>query len=371
MNSLNRYVLRQLAIGMIFVTVGLTCVIWLSQSLRLVDMIVNRGLSAGLFIFLTLLLLPHFLTIILPIALFTIVMFTYSKLISDRELLVMCATGMSEWALARPAIVLALIVVALGYLINLHLLPVSYKRFGDLKWEIRYSYGHVVLKEGAFNGIADGITVYVRERSKDGQLLGILLHDSRTQDRPFTVMAESGALVRTGTGNRVVLLNGNRQEIDPNTNELSILYFDRSYFDLPKSEAPGDIRYREARERTLHELFTIEAGQDLDPRDVGKFRVEGHKRLTSPFWALGYALVGLACLMGGSFSRHAQTRQIVLAVGLMIGLQTSALGLENWLAKNLSQIYLLYVHTALPIVLGLYLTVRAPTYRRNAAWARP
>ncbi|MEQ8166013.1 MAG: LptF/LptG family permease, partial [Alphaproteobacteria bacterium] len=101
MSELNKYVLRQLLVGMVIVTIGLTCVIWLTQSLRFVDMIVNRGLTAGTFVYLTMLLLPNFLSIILPIAVFTVVVFTYSKLISDRELIVMRAAGLSQVALAR------------------------------------------------------------------------------------------------------------------------------------------------------------------------------------------------------------------------------------------------------------------------------
>ena len=60
MNAFTRYVFGQLFVGMIFVTAGLTCIIWLSQSLRLVELIVNRGVSAGTFIYLTMLIATEF-----------------------------------------------------------------------------------------------------------------------------------------------------------------------------------------------------------------------------------------------------------------------------------------------------------------------
>ena len=50
MNAFTRYVLRQLLVGMVLVTASLTCVIWLLQSLRFVEMIVNRGLTAADFV---------------------------------------------------------------------------------------------------------------------------------------------------------------------------------------------------------------------------------------------------------------------------------------------------------------------------------
>jgi lipopolysaccharide export system permease protein len=359
MSGLTRYVLWQLTVGMIFVTTGLACVIWLMQSLRFVDMIVNSGLTAGMFLYLTMLKLPDFLTIILPIALFTIVAFTYSKLITDRELVVMRASGMSQIALAKPALILATIVVMLGYAINLYLLPNSYRLFNEMKWDRRYAYSGVVLQEGAFTRMMKGVTVYVRERSKEDELHGILVHDERNKEKPTTYMATRGALVQTGEQPRIILFGGNRQEVDRKTNKFSILYFDRTTYDIENKKKEVAIRYREARERTVGELFSLEEDALLNRKDYGKFTVEGHKRLISPFLALGFTLVGLACLISGGVSRRGQTRRIILAVAIVCLLQISALGLENVCARKLELVPLMYVNGVLPIVLGFLFMLRS------------
>jgi len=372
MNGFTRYVLRQLVVAMILVTAGLTCIIWLSQSLRFIEMIVNRGLSGGMFVYLTMLLLPNFLVLVLPIALFTVVVFTYSKLISDRELMVMRAAGLSQFALAKPALILAVLVVGLGYLLNLYVVPQSYAKFRSLQWDIRYNYTHILLREGAFNTVTDGITVYVRQRTSDGKLLGILVHDQRDKDHPFTLMAAKGAMVETGEGARVVMFNGNRQAVDKDTNKLSILYFDRYVFDLATTRDAINARYREPRERTLDELFNIDkVDPELHPKEYGKFIIEGHKRLVSPLAALAYTLVGLACLISGGFSRRTQTRQVSLAIAIMVALQGSALGLENLAAKNLSAVPLMYVHAVVPIVLAHFFMTRLQWRRRHAARPKP
>ena len=69
MKRIDRYIFRQLLGATLFVAVTLTGVVWLTQSLRFVEMIVNRGLSAPLFLYFTMLLLPSFLGVILPVAL--------------------------------------------------------------------------------------------------------------------------------------------------------------------------------------------------------------------------------------------------------------------------------------------------------------
>jgi len=353
MNGFTKYVLRQLFVGMVLVTVGLTSIIWLSQSLRFIEMIVNRGLTAGMFVYLTMLLLPNFLVIVLPVALFIVVVFTYSKLITDRELVVMRASGQSQIDLAKPALIMALAVTVLGYVLYLQVVPQSYKNFRDLQWDIRNNYTHILLKEGAFNPVSHGITVYVRQRSKDGQLLGVLVHDQRDKNHSFTLMASKGAMVNTEEGARVLLFNGNRQSVDKTTNKMSILYFDRYVFDLATSQETVTERYREPRERELHELLNIEKfSEKMETKEFGKFTVEAHKRLVSPLTALGLTLVGLACLISGGFSRRSQTQQVSLAIFIMVTLQGSALGLSNLVAKNLDLIPLLYLNAILPIIVG-------------------
>lgn len=368
MNGLNRYVFKQLFVGMVLVAMSLTCVVWLSQSLRFVDMIVNRGLSAGMFVYLTGLMMPNFLTAIVPISLFAITTFAYHRMIMDRELVVMRAAGLGHVTLGRPAMVLALLVVALGYLLSTYLVPTSYERFRELQWDIRYSFSHVLLREGTFNDAAKGITVYVRERSDDGQLLGILAHDDRNEKRSYTLMSERGAMVQGENGAKVVMFNGSRQDFDKDTKQLSILYFDRYVFDLEAPSDEGLIRHREPRERSMAELFDLDT-YGLDDRSIGKFHMEIHRRLALPWSALGFVMIALSVLMSGSFSRRGEGRRVFAAIMLAAAYQGSLLAIMNVAAKNENLMPLIYVVTAVPIVAGgFYLTVPGLFQRAKPAY---
>ncbi len=75
MDRLTRYVLRQSLMVALSVAVVFSAAVWLLQSLRLIDLIVNRGLSVGLFLYLAVLILPRFVDVVLPIAVFTAVLF--------------------------------------------------------------------------------------------------------------------------------------------------------------------------------------------------------------------------------------------------------------------------------------------------------
>jgi lipopolysaccharide export system permease protein len=354
-------------VGMVFVTLGLTCVIWLSQSLRFVEMIVNRGLTAGTFVYLTMLLLPNFLSIILPIALFAVVLFVYSKMIADRELVVMQASGSSQLRLTKPALILSALVIFAGYILNIYLLPSSYAMFRDLQWNVRHNYSHIMLQEGVFNTVAKGVTIYVRERTKEGEFLGLLIHDGRKEEQQFTLMAERGALLQGEDGSRVVMHKGNRQAVDKKTHQLSILYFDRYTFDFDRVKKDINQRHREARERTVSELLHPERDASIVHASHGKFIVEGHKRLVSPLSSLGFVLVAVASLVTGGIRRRGQGSRIVIAVIIFAILQAGALGLENLAARAQEVIPLMYANVIIPIFVGFYFVLRSPNHKVPAA----
>jgi lipopolysaccharide export system permease protein len=357
-------VIRQLTVGTIFVTAGFTGVLWLSQSLRFVDLIVNRGLQTGTFLQLIALLLPNFVVLILPIAFLAAVLFTYARLIGDREMTVLSAVGISPLGLAKPALLVAVAITGLGYYLFFDLVPYSYRAFRELQWNIRFNLSHLLLEEGAFTDVGESLTVYVRERAGHGELLGILVHDNRENGNPYTLMAERGVLQHTADGARVVLFNGSRQQVDRSNNSFSILHFDRYAFDLAQVKEDKAKRYRDPRERGLDELFDIRNDPLVPPRDYGKFIVEGHRRLVQPLTALGYALVGLACLLALPFRRGNQTKAVVAAIVAVAAVTLVTLSLENVAPRNLGLVPMLYVMALAPIVGGGFFLIR-PLFRRR------
>lgn len=363
---MTKYMLKQLAVTLIITAGVLATITWLASSLRVIELIVNRGVSAGTFIALTILRIPEFLTIVLPIASFISVIFVYSKMNSDRELVVMRAAGVSPLALARPAILLSIAATMFCYVLTLYLMPNAYERFRVLQWDIRHSYGHLLLQEGMFNPIANDITVFIRARTSDGELRGILIHDDRDPNQRRTVIGERGALVETPHGPRVVAFNGNQQVLDRRTNKLSILYFDRHSFDLGSTAGGKDVRYREARERSLGELLKLGPEDVQNAQDYGRFKVEAHQRITSPLANIGFALIALVCLISGDYSRRGQVRRVTLAVVLVVLLQIAGLGFGNLAAVNLVFVPLLYLVAVLPIAVCIPLLM-APTKWR---WLR-
>ncbi|HUD60173.1 MAG TPA: LPS export ABC transporter permease LptF [Acetobacteraceae bacterium] len=345
---LDRYIFRQLAFALIAVTGGLTALIWLVQSLRFVELVVNHGLSLGVFVELTGLLIPSFVAVILPITTFVVVQFIYQRLAGDREITVMRAAGLSPVALSRPAIVLAVFAVVCVYLLNLWIVPASLTSFREFQWEIRNRMAAFLLQEGVFTQVSDDLTVYVRSRDPDGTLHGILVDDARDKNAHATIIAERGRLVEGPNGPRVLLESGSRQEIDRDTGRLNVLTFAQNELDLTDTNRNGGERLRDMTELSLGELLDP---HPQNPHDVPKWIAEGHKRLSSPLTALSFAFVALLSVLSGSFRRHGSYVRPLVAVGAIVLLLALELAVQNMSARNNALLPLVWIEAVLPGVI--------------------
>jgi lipopolysaccharide export system permease protein len=358
MSGITRYILRQLALGTVLVSLTLAFVVWLTQSLQFLQFIITKGLAVAAWLKLTVLLLPWFLSVILPAALFLVTLFVYNKLIMDRELVVAQAAGISRLGLARPAMLSAAAAAFTGYLLTLFIVPQAHQSFRTLQWTIRNDVSQFILREGTFNQLTKDLTVYVRGRGQDGELLGVLIHDTRAPEASATIMAERGAVGRSDSGSRVLLFNGSRQSLEPNTGNLSVLYFDSYAVDFGTLQATPDNRYENNRERGTWDLLTAAPSDTVPARVALRMRAEGHQRLVEPLNSLGFTLVALVFLLTGGFSKHGQTARIVAAIGTVVVLQASAIGAANLTGKDALFTPLMYVVALLPIALGMYIIMK-------------
>ena len=350
MSVLDRYVLRQCLAVMLFVTAVLTVTVWLAQSLRLVDLIVNRGLSAEIFAYLAVLILPRFLDIVLPIGAFIAVLFVFNRLTSESELVVMRAAGLGPLALARPVFILAAGAFLVLFSLSAYFLPASNREFKDLQFEIRNRFVSSLLQEGTFTNISDKLTIYIGSRNERGEITGVLINDERDPQQPVTLFAERGAFADAKNGSRIILVNGNRQRFDRATGKLSNLTFDSYTLDLATlRDAPG-VRFREAQERFLGELLLPPA--ELDPATYRSFIVEANTRLTVPLSVFSFVMIPLACLLPGEFNRRGQLQRVLLAVLFALLFQSTDLGVKNLAASNYAAIPLIYFIDLLPLALG-------------------
>ena len=316
MRQYERYLFSHLLWPTVLITVSLTSIVWLTQVLRFLDFMLNRGLGVGDFLYLTGLMLPQLLLMLIPVSLGVAVIYTYNRLTVESELIVLNAVGVSKWQLAKPTLMMGLAAAVLCYVLAIYLAPSANAHFRDIRVFFRDKYASVLLEEDVFNNPIDGVTVFVRERDDKNNLAGILLHDSRDPKQTVTMLADRGRMEQGSSGPRFYLQHGVRQEL--RNGRVSWLAFDDYAIDI--AFYGHEAKFKPVpEEMSFGELFKRDG---LTPKQIAANVAEVHQRLTWPGFAVSLPMFVLAVLFTGEFNRRGAWRRIIFA---SVGMASSVL----------------------------------------------
>jgi lipopolysaccharide export system permease protein len=327
MPRLSLYVLVQLIGPTALFALLMTIVVWLTQSLRLLDLVINRGQSASTFVYLSLLVLPSLLVIILPIAYFAGTLYALTKLNTDSELVVMASAGYSRAQLTAPVMISAVIVMTLTYVCGLYLMPAGQRAMKDKVLDIRADVGAALLDEGEFNTPAQGLTVFIRSLNSTGHIHGVLVHDSRNKAHAVAYLAESGQLAQTPAGARLIMYDGTIEQTGQNGAELSVLKFKSYVFDLDQFTSQQRTVERATSERFLGELFSPDSS--IKGATRAAYFAEGHNRLAQPLYCIAFGLIALAVITRGRRARGAQALRVTMAAVSAALLRIAGYGVQG------------------------------------------
>lgn len=354
MKKLNKYIGTQIIIGFLVVTFSLLSIIWLTQSLNFVEMVTNKGLPVFMFVEMTSLLMPRIFVILAPIALFVAVLFVYNRMISDRELVVIKAAGISPLSMAKAAVSIGVLLSVANLYINNIVIPKAEKAFAQLEWQVKNDMSHMMFKEGEFTTVQFALTVFVAKDEGDGSVAGILVNDERGRNKKITLSAEKGRLIYTPSGPRLILVNGVRTELSKeDKKQFSSLAFDRYSVDFGLSNKNKNKEVG-ARELTLQELLLSYKNPDLTQEQINRYMVEGFKRILMPLFCLVFALLACTGLLVGNFNRRGQSKLITISIICMVAVQSLDLAFGNMAIKHLYYSPLMFLNFFVPLFTCFY-----------------
>ncbi|MCI7486647.1 MAG: LPS export ABC transporter permease LptF [Alphaproteobacteria bacterium] len=354
MKILNVYIFKQIFIGFLLVCFSLLAMLWLTQSLRFVEMVTRQGLPVYLFAEMTSLLMPRIFNILSPVAAFVTVLFVYNRLIADRELVVMQSAGISPWQNSKAAVFLGILMALFNVFVMNWGIPWSESKFRDLEWRVKNNLTQMVFREGEFTSLKNGITVFIDKHEDDGSVSGIFVSDESKPNLKVTLTAEKGRIIQTEKGPRILFINGVRQEMNTKDYKFSTLSFSRysAEFNNMESRKKKD---QTVREKSVFELLQSGRDNTLDDHTQRKNIVEGNRRVLYPLYNLLFALLACVGLLVGNFNRRGQTKIITAEVLSMIIILGGDLAFTNLAGRSLMVLPLLYLNCLLPLFICFYL----------------
>ena len=321
MLRIDRYVFRTATLAFLAGLTALTGLIWVTQALRQIDLLTNKGQSLLVFFTITGLTVPSLMAIIAPIALFIGVLYCLNKLNGDSELVVMSAAGVSPARLLRPFLALSTLVFVLVATLYVEVMPRSFNVIQTLTALIRADFIANFARPGAFNELAPGFIFHYRERGPDGSLRGVFMQDRRDPAHITTYIAEIGKTVTRDGETYLVLSKGTYQRPE-RSGDSAIVTFDNYAIDLSEFVGKSDT-FKIPRERTTAELFAFDPKEPAAQRWAGRMRGELVDRLASPFYAFAAGLIGFAALGEARTTRQGRGLATGVAILIFVGLENS------------------------------------------------
>ncbi|MEP2944287.1 MAG: LPS export ABC transporter permease LptF [Hyphomicrobiales bacterium] len=293
MNRIQIYIFGRALKAFVLTLAVLVGVIWLTQALEQLDLMTNKGQSFTLFLQITWLVLPKFLSFIAPIAVLVATIYTLNSLNNDSELVIMTNSGAKPFSILKPLLVLASLVMIADSAVAHYFSPNSRQQLRAFFTEVNSDLISSIIKPGEFANINDGITFYVGSRDGNGIFKDVFVSDNRDETQSLTYLANLGAITRTSEGTFFVLQNGTIHRRPKDRDSISIIDYSSYAFDLSTFQRaiPDELKFKKPSENFTPYLFKVDPKNVAFVRAPAKFFSELHGRFAEPLYSISYVLI--------------------------------------------------------------------------------
>lgn len=324
MTRFDRYILNQHLMLFGFFALVLVSVYWVNRAVKLFDQLIASGQSAWVFLEFTALTLPNVMRLVLPAAAFAASLYVTNRLRVESELVVVHGAGQSPGRLARPVLIFGAIAALLVSILVHALVPASAEKLQERSGEIARNVTAGLLSEGTFLTPVEGVTVYIRDITPDGELREIFLSDDRSDRQRTDYTATRARLVDDASGPKLVMFDGMVQTFERSDRRLAVTRFDDFAYDL------GTLIDAPTGGQTDPDIVStptlIAAGPDVQEatgKAAPRLVFEAHYRFSQGLFTLIAPILGFAILATGRFSRFGAWPRIAAAIVLLVLIDTT------------------------------------------------
>ena len=338
-----------------------TVILLMDKILKLIELIVTRGVSFSKVLMLLLFISPSFLVFTIPMAFLLGTLLSFGRLSGDSEITAFKASGVSLYQLFLPISILSIIAYLFTSFLVFYGLPWGNRGFMATIYLIAQSKADIEIKERVFNDVFDGLVVYVDKVPIQGKRIeGVLIYDERDKEKVNTIFAKEGFLNSNPKSQEVVLrlLSGDIHRFEPKTKVYQKIKFD-TYdlkLELGKTFAAMGKKLKE------HEMSIDEIKEKIEKmkkkgEDTTGQEVELHKRYAIPFACIVFGLIGVP--LGIQPRRSARSYGFILGILILMTYYMSLTASEILAMRKIIPVFLAgWTPNLLFSGLGVYLLVK-------------
>jgi lipopolysaccharide export system permease protein len=297
--TLARYLISEILSPLFFGLLAFTLILLIARVVKLIELVVTRGVPALQMGKLLLLIMPTFLEMTVPMAFFLAILLGLGRLSQDHEVLAFKASGVSPLQILVPVAAVACAISLITLALTVFVRPAANLALKKELYEIAKSRLGTVLKEKVFNQEFPKILIYVEEIIPPGNTAqGVLIVDKRDRLREDVILGKVALISADEQTNSLglKLVDGSVYQKDTNRPGFSQTRFNIYDFKLDLDELIGPVRKKSDGPKELQFTRLIETISEKQQQGQSALpeRIELHQRISFAFVPLVFCLLGVS-----------------------------------------------------------------------------
>lgn len=297
---IDRHLLKEMVASFAIGLGTFTFVLMMNQVLRLMGLIIDKGLGVGVVLRMLLYIVPFSLTVTIPMSVLLAVLATYGRFSSEGEAIALKMSGLSLYRLMVPGLLVGIVATLATLWITVSIQPNSTRALTTMVHRLYQTKAIMALQEGVFNTEYPGLVVYIdRLMGRSESLAGILIIDRRNPADQRVIIAQEGRLIDANNeeGSRTALhLSQGNIHVSPRDNPSRHRHLTFETYDLQilSGGRLGETfeRPKKSREMGLGELRAQIERLKKEGGKVLPLQVEWHKKFALPIACLILSFIG-------------------------------------------------------------------------------
>ncbi len=325
---MNKLIFRKFSLDIfsffLIASFSITFIVWIIQAVNFLDLVSDDGHSLKVYFYFVSLNLPKIFSKTIIFVFFLSIFYVINKYENSNELIVFWNNGIKKIQLINFILKFSILFLILQLILTLIVVPKSQNLGRVFIKESNIDFLPKLISEKKFINVVKGLTIFVEEYKKDGELKKIYIHEKIDSNNSKIIISDYGRITKKDNKYILKLFYGGITNI--NSNNTFVLNFSETDYDLSNFTTKTITRSK------IQELDSIELikcikedlpknnfkGEEIindgnatcQTRRVKSIIEELYKRIIIPFYTLVISLVAASLVIEPKSSFLGKSRKL-------------------------------------------------------------
>ena len=300
-------------------SLSISLIIWVVQSINLLDIVSEDGYSIKTYFSYTLLSLPKIFSRIMIFTYFISTFYIINKYQESNEILVFWVNGIRKIEFINYFLKLSLLFLITQILLNNFIVPVTQDKARLLLKKSNLDFLPTLISEKKFINVLKNLTIFVDSYRQSGELTKVYINEKISPEETKIIISETGKIIKKEESYILKLFNG--KIINSNKKNILNLSFQETEYDLSKfsSNFVTHQKVQQIESKILinciikfYSLSNLDKNHSCIDRKIKSISEEMYKRLIVPIYIIIISLISACLVLKPKYSHFIKYQKLLV-----------------------------------------------------------